>query len=108
MFKDLMSNILLVDIMSNREIMLTIAARFKRLRLDHFNMSRASLAEKSGVSENTIRNFEAKGQITLENLVALAATLKALKELLQLFPVPEVESIAELEARAKQRQRGTR
>jgi len=101
-----MDNILPNIFLSHKDIMLDIAHRMRRLRLDHFNWSRAYLAEKSGVTESTIKRFEKTGQITLENLVLLAMALESLEGLGQLFPMPEIDSIAELEKREQRRQRG--
>ena len=81
------------------------AQRFRRLRLDHFNWTRAYLAEQSGVTESTIKRFENTGQITMENLVLLAMALQAQQGILQLFPMPQSGSIADIEKRQLKRQR---
>lgn len=83
-----------------------IANQMRRLRLDHFNWSREALAEKSGVNAYTIKRFENTGQITLENLLLLAMALQASEPFMQLFAMPEIDSIAELEKRSHKRQRG--
>ena len=101
-----MRAILSAKLMSSREIMLHIATCLQRLRLDRFNWSRAYLARQSGVSESTIRRFESSGQISLDNLIALAITLDSVEPFLQLFPLQEVVSIEELEKRERKRQRG--
>ena len=103
-----MDNLLPNIFLSHKDIMHGIADRMRQLRLDHFNWTRAHLAEKSGVSEYTIKRFENTGQITLENLVLLALALNSVDELSHLFPMPEVDSIAQLEKREKRRQRGRR
>lgn len=104
-----MDNILPANLFSKKELMLYIAKRFRCLRLDHFQWSRAVLADKSGVAESTIKRFENTGQITLENLIALAMAMNAQQVLLELFPMPQVLSIAELEKRNQgQRHRGRR
>ena len=64
------------------------------------------LADKSGVTESTIKRFEKSGQITLENLVKLAQAMDAADALLELFPLPQLRSLAEVEKRSKHRQRG--
>jgi len=101
-----MDNLLTFIILSPTEIMETIAQRFKALRLHH-NWTRVSLAERSGVNENTIKRFENSGQITMANLLRLAVAMDAQQEFLDLFPVPEVQSIAELEKQSHQRKRAS-
>jgi transcriptional regulator with XRE-family HTH domain len=104
-----MDNILPANLFSKKELMLHIAKRFRRLRLDHYQWSRAVLADKSGVADSTIKRFENTGQITLENLIALAMAMNAQQVMLELFPMPQVLSIAELEKRNQdQRHRGRR
>ena len=85
-----------------------VAQRCKRLRLDHFNWSRARLAAKSQVTESTIKRFENTGQITMENLIRLAMAMNAQQGLLALFPLPEKGSIAEVEQQSVKRQRASR
>ncbi len=96
-----MDNILTFNILAPTEIMETIAQRFKTLRLHH-NWTRVSLAERSGVNENTIKRFENSGQITMANLLKLSVAMDAQQEFLELFPVPQVQSIAELEKQSQQ------
>lgn len=101
-----MDNILPVTLLSNQEICSQIANRFRRRRLDYHNWPRHVLAERSGVTESTIKRFENRGQITLENLVKLACAMDAAAEFLQLFPLPEVGSLKEVKQRQYKRQRG--
>ncbi|MDH5326659.1 MAG: helix-turn-helix domain-containing protein [Gammaproteobacteria bacterium] len=101
-----MDNILPVSMISHKELMQLLAQRFRRLRLDHFNWSRAYLADQSGVTEATIKRFENTGQITIENILLLAMAMQCQQDFLKLFPLPETGSIAELEQRAVRRQRG--
>lgn len=100
-----MDNILPIELIGRQELMHLIAERFQRLRLDHFGWSREHLAQKSGVHASTIKRFEKTGQITLENLITLAMTMDSHTLFLQLFHLPEVESIAELEKRTQKRRR---
>jgi len=101
-----MDNILTINFITPTEIMEAIAQRFKALRLHH-NWTRVSLAERSGVNENTIKRFENSGQITMANLLRLAVAMDAQQEFLDLFPVPRVQSIAELEKQSHQRKRAS-
>jgi len=101
-----MDSILPVTLLSNHDICSTIAKRFRRRRLDFHNWPRHVLAERSGVTESTIKRFENRGQITLENLVKLASAMNAAEEFLVLFPLPEVSSLKEVKQRQHKRQRG--
>ena len=101
-----MDNLLPHTLMTTQEIRQTVADRFRRRRLDHHNWPRHHLASKSGVTESTIKRFEKNGQITLENLIRLAQAMGAADEILSLFPLPSLQSLAEVEQRSKQRQRG--
>jgi len=101
-----MDNLLPVTLLSNQEICGIIAKRFRRRRLDYHNWPRHVLADRSGVTESTIKRFENRGQITLENLVKLACAMDAAEEFQKLFPLPEVSSLKEVKQRQHKRQRG--
>jgi transcriptional regulator with XRE-family HTH domain len=66
------------------------------------------LAEKTGVSEATIKIFERSGQITLSRLLLIARALGALGGFATLFEAPAARSLEELEGRQRTRQRGRR
>lgn len=70
----------------------------KALRL-YYGYKRITLSEKSGVSPETIRNFEQTGKITLENFLKIAFALDESRKLHSLFDLPELTSISEIEAR---------
>lgn len=74
-----------------------MAERLKALRLRR-NWKRATLAERSGVSEASVKRFERTGQISLENLLKLAFALDRLDELATLFTPAPATSMKELEA----------
>lgn len=79
------------------EVARQLAERIKALRLRR-NWKRATLAERSGVSEASVKRFERTGRVSLEHLLKLAFTLDRLEELTSLFaPAPAV-SIEELES----------
>jgi len=101
-----MDNLLPIEFLTLAEIMQAIAQRFKGLRLHH-NWTRASLAARSGLNENTIKRFENSGQITMASLLRLAVAMDAQHEFLNLFPVPQVHSIAEMEKLSHQRKRAS-
>ena len=103
-----MAHIRPVEIMSHAEILRGIGERARRYRLDQLNWSQETLQQRSGVAVSTIKRFEKTGKITLDNLILIATAMQAASPLLQLFELQPVESIAELEQRTRQRQRGTR
>lgn len=79
------------------EVARQLAERIKALRLRR-NWKRATLAERSGVSEASVKRFERTGHVSLENLLKLAFTLDRLEELTSLFAPAPAASIEELEA----------
>ncbi len=76
-------------------------AKLARLRL---NLSRQTLAQRSGVPASSIKRFETTGLIGSASLVDILLALDRLDELSHLFGSQEVPTIAELDL--EQRQRG--
>lgn len=72
-----------------------LVARFRARRLAK-NWSRKTLAERSGVSESTIKRFETTGSIKLDDLVQMAVVLHASAEFGSLFPEQPVVSLDQL------------
>ena len=60
---------------------------------------RVTLSEKSGVSAETIRNFEQTGKITLENFIRIAFALDEAHKLGGLFELPEIASLQDIKQR---------
>lgn len=89
------------------EVGLELAERVRTLRLDR-EWPRAVLAERSGVSEATIKLFETRGQITLSRLLLLARALDALGDFDALFVPRAAKTLADIETRERRRQRGRR
>lgn len=87
------------------EITAQIGKNAQALRLSK-NLSRKTLAEKSGVPASTIKRFELQGAISLESMVLIAAALDELDPLLRLFKPPAPNTLFELQN--SKRQRGTR
>lgn len=75
-----------------------LGKKAKALRL-YYGYRRVTLSEKSGVSPETIRNFEQSGKITLANFLKIAFALEESSKLSSLFDLPEVTSISEIESR---------
>jgi transcriptional regulator with XRE-family HTH domain len=80
-------------------------AKARRLAL---GLTRDVLAERAGVSVDTLRRFETTGQIAFERLVRIAVALNISPNLDDLFPVVAVERLEDLERSAPARQRGVR
>ncbi len=81
------------------------AARQRRISL---NMTQADLAERSGVSLGSLKRFERTGEVSLASLLALAEAMDSLEEFTQLFPAPEVSTLADLEVPKRKRARSKR
>ena len=61
-----------------------IAENSKINRIRH-NLTQKELAERSGVSLSSLKRFEQKSQISLENLLKIAVTLDAVESFEKLF-----------------------
>lgn len=72
-------------LISTAEVMVGVAARMKRRRIDA-NLTQRELASRSGVSFSTLRMFEEKGKASFEAVVKLAFALEAEAEFEKLFP----------------------
>ena len=81
-----------------------IGARARARRLSA-NLTRKTLAARSGVPESTIRKFEVTGIISLVGALQLADTLGCMDEFSKLFPAKEVVTIAEFVAPGRKRGR---
>ena len=90
------------------ELQQELGRKAKALRLFH-GFKRVSLSEKSGVSAETIRNFEQTGKINLENFMRIAFALNEEHKLGNLFELPEISSLKDIDKLAKPMlKRGTR
>ncbi|MCP1419580.1 transcriptional regulator with XRE-family HTH domain [Pseudomonas laurylsulfativorans] len=90
---------------SPAEIARNVGENAKTLRLSK-NLSRKTLAEKSGVSESTIKRFEMTGVVTLEALILMATALDELTWVTRLFKPEHPKSVDEL--KNAKRKRGMR
>jgi transcriptional regulator with XRE-family HTH domain len=75
-----------------------LAQRAKALRLLKA-WTRATLASRAGVSPASLKRFETTGAASLDLVLRVAFTLGRLEEFTSTFQVPEITSLAELEAR---------
>ncbi len=94
-----------IALVSEKRMGQIIAQRIRALRLAA-NLSQKSLAQRAGVNYSTLRLFERTGQISLFHLALLASALNRADDLLDLFKIPEVKSLAEVEAKPTIRKRG--
>ncbi len=94
---------IMLSFQSSEKITDLLAEKAKFLRLEA-NMSRKSLASRSGVPESTIKHFETTGQIALLSLLKLAAVLNRLEDFALIFEPKPAVSLAEL--RKPKRARG--
>lgn len=77
-------------------------AKERRLAL---NLSRKTLADRSGVAESSLKRFEVTGDISIDSLLRLALTMECLGDFGKLFPL--YQSFQSLDEISKpQRRRG--
>ena len=88
------------ELKTTGEIAQALAKRMRELRLQK-KWKRTTLAERSGVSESSLRRFEQTARISLENFLKLLSTLGRLDEMDKLLQPPTVKSIDDLETLKK-------
>lgn len=88
----------LLTLRTPAEVAIDLATRLKALRLRR-NWSRGTLAERSGVSQASLRRLEVTGKASLELVLKVAHALDRLDDLEGVFLPPAAGSVAELEAR---------
>jgi transcriptional regulator with XRE-family HTH domain len=93
-----------IEYKTHEQILLDIGARAKSARLRQ-NMSRKTLAERSGVTEASLKRFETTGQISLSSLVQLLMALDQLSSLDEVLAEKIPPSIRELSDTKRQRGR---
>lgn len=70
-----------------------------------FNLTRRTLALRSGVPSSSIRKFETTGQIGLVSMLKLAQALQCMDEIVSAFPEKEAQTLEEFVG--KKRKRGS-
>ena len=95
-----------LSLYSPGEILLGVAGRAKRRRLD-LGLTQQDLAERAQVSLGTLKLFERTGRASLETVVLVAFALGAEEQFTGLFPEMPPQSIEDVVGRPK-RQRGRR
>ncbi|TXD52702.1 MULTISPECIES: helix-turn-helix domain-containing protein [unclassified Polaribacter] len=78
-----------------REVAKELAIKFKKLR-NEAKLTRKELAERSGVSESSIKRFETTGLISLISLLKISQILKKLEDFQTLFKNDDANKIKEL------------
>ena len=86
------------------DLALQLGERVRARRLDA-NLTRKTLAERSGVPESTIRKFEVTGMVSLVGLLQLADALACMDDFGKLFPTKAAISIDEFVAPTRKRGR---
>lgn len=87
---------------SPAEIARGVGENAKASRLSK-NLSRKTLAEKSGISESTIKRFELTGVVTLQALILIATALDELPSVTNLFKPESPNSYEELKNAKRKR-----
>jgi transcriptional regulator with XRE-family HTH domain len=95
------------ELKTTEEIARVLAERVREIRLRN-KWKRFTLAQRSGVTESSLRRFEQTAKISLENFLKLMTALGRLDEMDQLLKHPVALSIDDLEKRnTKPLKRGT-
>ena len=79
-----------------------IATQAKMQRLAA-NLTRRTLAEKSGIAEASIKRFETTGQISFHSLLKLAFAMNCMDDFNRLFAEKPPQTIADLQTTSRQR-----
>jgi transcriptional regulator with XRE-family HTH domain len=95
----------ILPFISPQEAAQLVTDRVKKRRLAE-NYSRKTLAERSGVSEPSIKRFETTGEIAFASLLKLAFALDCMEEFGDIFPPKKIVSIAEITKKPRARGRG--
>lgn len=94
------------DQMTDKVVIQEIGKRLEQLRLNK-NLTRNELAERSGVSKNTIERLELGRSVQLTNLIRVCRALEILSRLEAVFPEPILSPISLLKLQNKKRHRAS-
>lgn len=92
--------------MSDKAILAEIGTRIKGKRLRK-NISQQELAERAGLSRNTISDMESEGSTTLQNFIRILRALEVLDELEHFLPEPGISPVQLLRMKGKGRRRAS-
>ena len=90
--------------MTPHEMALSISERAKSARLSE-NFSRKTLAERSGVTESSLKRFEQTGQISFTSLLKIAFVLDRIDDFGEIFQPRQEVSLAEISRKTRERGR---
>ena len=92
--------------MSDKGILVEIGTRLKSKRLRK-NLSQQELAERAGISRNTVSDMEGGGSTTPHNFIRTLRVLDSLDELEHLLPEPAMSPVQMLRMKGKIRMRAS-
>ena len=98
------SGLPVIALLGPYDIKMRLAQNVRARRLAD-NMSRKTLAVRSGVPEATLKRFENTGEISLSALVSIAFSLGCYEEFLSLFPEKPIIRVEDFQKQARQRGR---
>ena len=96
---------IMLSFMSSANVMLHVAGRARDRRLAQ-NLSRKTLAEKSGVTEASIKRFESTGEVSFLSLLKISNTLGCMEYFEQAFAPNEIVSLKDVVGKHRKRGRG--
>ena len=95
----------MLSFMSHKDVAIHVAARARELRLAQ-NLSRKTLAEKSGVTEASIKRFESTGEVSFASLLKMANALGCMEYFEQAFAPEQRVSLEDVTKKPRARGRG--
>jgi transcriptional regulator with XRE-family HTH domain len=95
----------MLSFMSPSNVMFHVAERAKARRLTQ-NLSRKTLADKSGVTEASIKRFESTGEVSFVSLLKISNVLGCMEYFKEAFAPNEIVSLEEVIKKHRERGRG--
>jgi transcriptional regulator with XRE-family HTH domain len=95
----------MITFISKFDVAVHVAARARERRLAQ-NLSRKTLAEKSGVTEASIKRFESTGEVSFASLLKMANALGCMEYFEQAFAPEQRVSLEDVTKKPRARGRG--
>ena len=95
----------MLSFISQLDVLLKVAERAKNLRLAQ-NLSRKTLAEKSGVTEASLKRFESTGEVSFASLLKISNVLGCMEYFEEAFAPNQTISLEEVAKKHRERGRG--
>ena len=95
----------MLSFMSPSDVLLLVAERAKSRRLA-LNLSRNTLAEKSGVTAASIKRFEGTGEVSFASLLKISNVLGCLEYFEGAFAPHQTVSLEDVTKKHRERGRG--